>query len=34
MRIFISVRDRLHVILVGLLMIFGMMMENKLLEEK
>ena len=34
MRIFISVRDRLHVILVGLLMIFGMMMENKLLDEK
>ncbi len=28
MRIFISVRDRLHVILVGLLMIFGMMMEK------
>ncbi len=34
MRIFISVRDRLHVILVVLLMIFGMMMENKLLDEK
>ena len=34
MRIFISLSDRLHVILVGLLMIFGMMMENKLLDEK
>ena len=34
MRIFISVKDRLHVILVVLLMIFGMMMENKLLDEK
>ena len=30
MRIFISVRDRLHVILVGLLMRFERMMEDKL----